>query len=171
MVGYTKVEFEDYPSKKTPTSAANLNHMDDGIYNNAVKIAANEEAIAANNEAIANMETSISDLSSNLQEIGTETELWNGTISRGTITLSKSIKNFKRLEFIMTSYQASLYYGGTKEITVSSLEWLSKNTGNGCMMMMNSSTYFQVKIVDDITLSITSPSSNTDYLCKVTGIK
>lgn len=37
-MAYTKINWENAPSKKTPINDTNLNHMDDGIYNNDAEI-------------------------------------------------------------------------------------------------------------------------------------
>jgi len=35
---YSKIGWKNLPDMSTPVSAANLNHMDEGIYDNATKI-------------------------------------------------------------------------------------------------------------------------------------
>ena len=52
-MSYTKINFEDYPSKATPLNADNLNKMDSQIHANAETIEKNAEDIAANTAALA----------------------------------------------------------------------------------------------------------------------
>lgn len=55
-MAYEKIEWEDYPSEKTPIDADNLNHMEEGIFVANEKADSMEESIKKNTEDIIALE-------------------------------------------------------------------------------------------------------------------
>ena len=55
-MAYEKIEWEDYPSEKTPIDADNLNHMDEGIFRANEKADSIEETVQKNTEEISTIE-------------------------------------------------------------------------------------------------------------------
>ena len=65
-MSYTPVGWKDYPEKTTPTSAANLNKMEQGIINNDAAITELQEEVASQNETLTKQ---ISELNNALNSI------------------------------------------------------------------------------------------------------
>lgn len=65
-MAYEKIGWENVPSKKTPINDTNLNHMDDGIYNNNAAITALTTAIQQLTQTITTLQTQIQTLQNTL---------------------------------------------------------------------------------------------------------
>ena len=61
-MAYTKINWENAPSKKTPINDTNLNHMDNGIANNDAEITELKNKISTLEGKVSDIETAIADV-------------------------------------------------------------------------------------------------------------
>lgn len=65
-MSYTPVNWKDYPDKTTPTSAANLNKMEQGIINNDTAITELTKTVEENTEDISALKDTLTNINTNL---------------------------------------------------------------------------------------------------------
>lgn len=65
-MAYEKINWENLPSKKTPINDTNLNHMDDGIFDNDAAIAALQATLTQLQQTIQTLQTQLTTLQNTL---------------------------------------------------------------------------------------------------------
>ncbi len=65
-MAYEKIGWENLPSKKTPINDTNLNHMDDGIFDNDAAITALQQTLAQLQQTLTQLQTTIQTLQNTL---------------------------------------------------------------------------------------------------------
>lgn len=65
-MAYEKIGWENAPSKKTPINDTNLNHMDDGIFDNDAAITALQQTLTQLQQTLQALQTTIQTLQNTL---------------------------------------------------------------------------------------------------------
>lgn len=80
-MAYTKINWENAPSKKTPINDTNLNHMDDGI-------AANDAAITDLKTRVTQLETSSGTASTDITQLKSKVDTLENKVSTIEATIA-----------------------------------------------------------------------------------
>lgn len=156
FLSYSRVNWQQSPSKSTPLSAANLNLMDAGIKNN--------------NDMISNIRDEITQLNSNFNIKEYSLELSSENTINNISTLILSYKHrFLLIEYGKKNFAQS--YGGNTTL-------LSCNDNKPCFVpvYLNSITpsgllYFNYDILNNKFNSyVVNNNNNLTYLVKIIGI-
>ena len=171
-MAYVKTTWENEPSESTPINASNLNKIENGIYDNSLKVEKIGDITNLNTTEKTTLVGAINEVNGNLPKI---TSLWSGSKSTtGNITLSEAYTNY---DFLLVGIQADSYSKGNELIPTSDIVQSSSGSNTYEITIFQSTSVYSnmsIQFTNSTTLNIIQihrAAWNNCILKYVIGIK